>query len=139
MLCSSATWSILHRWELKYKDRCQLLNLPEKGHSKTSIAAFVELQTSAITAARNIFINEFCKKDVTEIYREEIESYSGNEYYIRKFCEANVTLLQNLLRATIYTAIESYRQFLLSFASPELRPVAEIIQDERDNPVTYQF
>lgn len=32
-----------------------------------------------------MFAQDFCKK-VSEIYDKEIQSFSGNEFYIKKFC-----------------------------------------------------
>jgi hypothetical protein len=38
VLCSSVTWSILHSWEIDFKSRCKLLNLPKKGVPRVTIA-----------------------------------------------------------------------------------------------------
>lgn len=72
-------------------------------------------------------------------YDKEIQSFNGNEFYIKKFCETNATLLSNIIRELIYAAIEQYKQFLASFAAQPLRPLKAIIEDERTNPVHYQF
>lgn len=92
MLCSSATWSILHSWEIDFKDRCKLLNLPKKGDPRQTIAEFFKIQVDHIARAKNVFQNEFCKT-VANIYDKEIQSFNGNEFYILKFCKTNATLL----------------------------------------------
>lgn len=61
VLCSSVTWSILHSWEIDFKDRCSLLNLPKKGEKRVTISEFIRTQTDNITQAKNIFLHEFCK------------------------------------------------------------------------------
>jgi hypothetical protein len=76
---------------------------------------------------------------VAQKYDKEIQSFNGNEFYIKKFCETNATLLSNIIRELIYAAIEQYKQFLAAFAARPLRPVKAIIEDERVNPVHYQF
>lgn len=48
-------------------------------------------------------------------------------------------MLSNIIRELIYAAIEEYKEFLLNFASKELRSIKIIIEDERNNPVHYQF
>lgn len=103
-----------------------------------TIAEFIKAQNDSINQAKNIFLHEFCKV-VTQKYDKEIQSFNGNEFYIKKFCETNATLLSNIIRELIYTAIEEYKQFLLNFASKTLRPIKEIIEDERNSPVNYQF
>ena len=47
--------------------------------------------------------------------------------------------MSNIIRELIYAAIEQYKQFLLSFASQQLRSVKTIIEDERNNPVHYSY
>ena len=76
---------------------------------------------------------------VAQKYDKEIQSFNGNEFYIKKFCEANATLLSNIIRELIYAAVEEYKQFLLFFAAKPLRPLKKIIEDERNDPVHYQF
>lgn len=72
-------------------------------------------------------------------YDKEIQSFNGNEFYIKKFCETNATLLSNIIRELIYAAIEEYKQFLISYSTRPLRPIKRIIEDERNDPVHYQF
>jgi len=136
--CSSVTWSILHSWEIDFKDRCKLLNLPKKGAKRVTIAEFIKDQNDSINQAKNIFLHEFCKV-VAQKYDKEIQSFNGNEFYIKKFCETNATLLSNIIRELIYAAVEEYKQFLLFFAAKPLRPLKKIIEDERNNPVHYEF
>ncbi len=76
---------------------------------------------------------------VAQKYDKEIQSFNGNEFYIKKFCETNATLLSNIIRELIYSAIEQYKQFLLAFASQQLRSLKTIIEDERNNPVHYSY
>ena len=61
VLCSSVTWSILHSWEIDFKDRCKLLSLPKKGAQRVTIAEFTKSQVDNINQAKNIFLHEFCK------------------------------------------------------------------------------
>lgn len=105
VLCSSVTWSILHSWEIDFKERCKLLNLPKKGAPRVTIAGFIKFQTDNINQAKTIFLHEFCKV-VAQKYDKEIQSFNGNEFYIKKFCETNATLLSNIIRELIYNAIE---------------------------------
>lgn len=48
-------------------------------------------------------------------------------------------LLSNIVRSIIYEAIQEYQDYLLSFSTPELRAVKDIIRDERENPVHYEY
>lgn len=68
-----------------------------------------------------------------------MQSFNGNEYYIKKFCETNSVLLSNIVREIIYEAIAEYKEFLLNFSKPELVNVKSIIEGERLNPVHYQY
>jgi len=85
VLCSSVTWSILHSWEIDFKERCHLLCLPKRGDQRVTIAEFIRAQTESIGQAKNIFLHEFCKV-VAQKYDKEIQSFNGNEFYIKKFC-----------------------------------------------------
>jgi len=62
-----------------------------------TISEFIRLQTDNISQAKNIFLHEFCKV-VAQKYDKEIQSFNGNEFYIKKFCETNATLLSNIIR-----------------------------------------
>lgn len=104
LLCSSATWSILDIWQIEYRDKCKLLHLPKKGEPRSTIHEFIASQTDNISRCKGVFQSEFCKA-VSSIYDKEIQSFNGNEYYIKKFCETNAILLSNIVREIIYEAI----------------------------------
>jgi hypothetical protein len=57
VLCSSVTWSILHSWEIDFKDRCSLLSLPKAGDRRVTISEFIRMQTESIGQAKNIFLH----------------------------------------------------------------------------------
>jgi hypothetical protein len=51
------TWSILHSWEIDFKDRCSLLSLPKAGDRRVTISEFIRMQTESIGQAKNIFLH----------------------------------------------------------------------------------
>ena len=112
--------------------------LPKKGDPRTTIHEFIATQTENINRCKSIFQQEFCKA-VSGIYEKEIQSFNGNEFYIKKFCETNTVLLSNIIREIIYEGIAEYKEFLLAFSQPEIRQIKEIIEGERLNPVHYLY
>lgn len=85
-----------------------------------------------------MFLHEFCAT-VLQKYDKEIQSFNGNEFYIRKFCETNATLLSNIVRELIYDSIEQYKTFLGSFAAVPLQPIKQIFKQEREDPIGHAF
>lgn len=73
------------------------------------------------------------------IYEKEIAAFESNEYYIKKFCEANATLLSNILRDLIYDTFNEYVEFIRRFDTKSLKPVKEIMNGEINNPTSYEF
>lgn len=87
---------------------------------------------------KNIFIGEFCR-NVLVIYEKEIAAFESNEYYIKKFCEANATLLSNILRDLIYQTFDEYVEFIKRFNTKPLKSIKEIMNGEINNPTSYEF
>lgn len=130
VICNKATLKLMRLWK-KY-ELMYFLFFPQKKDQPMTIQYYIKIQEDRINEVKTSLSTEWLKKEVTDIYHEELSQMKKNKKQAMIFFESNATMMSNQIRGLVIDSILNYRDFFRRFKQKKQKTPEEVVQFEKD-------
>jgi len=130
VVCNKATLKLMRLWK-KY-ETMHFLFFPQKKDQPMTIQYYIKIQEDRINEVKTSLSTEWLKKEVTDIYHEELSQMKKNKKQAMIFFESNATMMSNQIRGLVIDSLIHYRDFFRRFHTTKQRTPVEVVEMEKD-------
>lgn len=130
VICNKATLKLMRLWK-KY-ETMYFLFFPQKKDQPMTIQYYIKIQEDRINEVKTSLTTEWLKKEVTDIYHEELSQMKKNKKQAMIFFESNATMMSNQIRDLVINSLLHYRDFFRRFKKTKHLTPIDVVQMEKD-------
>ena len=130
VICNKATLKLMRLWK-KY-ETMYFLFFPQKKDQPMTIQYYIKIQEDRINEVKTSLSTEWLKKEVAEIYHDELKQMKKNKKQAMIFFESNATMMSNQIRGLVIDSLLNYRDFFRRFKKKQQKVPEEVVKMEKD-------